>query len=262
MPCGIVRPISELEQRPPTHWEDVHSIIREALANTQFEPSLVSDANESGIIQARIVQRLADDPIVICDVSTKNPNVMFELGLRLAFDLPTVVIKDDKTSYSFDTGIVEHLTYPRDLRYQQIQTFKEKLARKVTETHQKKVEDENYSTFLKHFVKLTPKKLPKKKADALDVILSELRTIQAILITQKVRPYLRSEPRHHWASYRTTVPAHQIFLDTLVAQNISPDSVRREGNDNYIIQFNPDVDLSTRKRIDDIAESLRIEKLA
>jgi hypothetical protein len=34
---------------------------------------------------------------------------MFELGMRLAFDKPTVIIKDDKTDYMFDTGIIEHV---------------------------------------------------------------------------------------------------------------------------------------------------------
>jgi hypothetical protein len=40
---------------------------------------------------------LGSKPDYLCDVSGKNANVMFELGLRLAFDNPTIIIKDDKT---------------------------------------------------------------------------------------------------------------------------------------------------------------------
>lgn len=72
-----------------------------------------------------------ENPIVVCDVSGKNPNVMFELGIRLAFDKPTIIIKDDKTSYSFDTSPIEHLEYPRDLRYNRIEDFKSKLTDKI-----------------------------------------------------------------------------------------------------------------------------------
>ena len=58
------------------------------------------------MIHKTIVQNLYLNPIVVCDVSGKNANVMFELGLRLAFDKPTIIIKDDKTDYSFDTSVV------------------------------------------------------------------------------------------------------------------------------------------------------------
>jgi hypothetical protein len=86
----------------------------------------------------------------------KNPNVMFELGLRLAFDRATIIIKDDNTTYNFDTSPIEHLTYPRDLRYSLINTFKEKLLSKIRATYQKSLES-GYSTFLKSFIRYKPK---------------------------------------------------------------------------------------------------------
>ena len=60
--------------------------------------------------------------MVVVDVSWKNPNVMFELGLRLAFDRPTIVVKDIETDYAFDTSPIVHVLYPRSLRYQPILT--------------------------------------------------------------------------------------------------------------------------------------------
>ena len=73
----------------------------------------------------RIIENIYSSDIVICDVSCKNANVMFELGMRLAFDKPTIIIKDDSTGYSFDTSLIEHLEYPRDLRFTSIIKFKE-----------------------------------------------------------------------------------------------------------------------------------------
>lgn len=40
---------------------------------------------------------------------------MFELGMRLTFDKPTIIIKDNTTDFIFDTGPIEHLQYPKDL---------------------------------------------------------------------------------------------------------------------------------------------------
>ena len=104
--CGIVMPISSIDGCNEAHWSDVHEILTEAIEDAGFEANLVSNADDVGIIQKRIIQNLYENPIVVCDVSGKNPNVMFELGLRLAFDKPTIIVKDDRTSYSFDTASI------------------------------------------------------------------------------------------------------------------------------------------------------------
>ena len=101
--CGIIMPISEIDNCSAEHWVEVQSILRDVIKSADFEPNLVSDADDVGIIQKRIVQNVYSNEIVVCDVSGKNPNVMFELGMRLAFDKPTIIIKDDFTNYSFDT---------------------------------------------------------------------------------------------------------------------------------------------------------------
>jgi len=110
--CGIVMSISAIDGCSEAHWSEVHDILNEAISDAGFESNLVSNADDVGIIQKRIIQNLYDNPVVVCDVRAKNPNVMFELGMRLAFDRPTIIIKDDKTSYSFDTSPIEHLEYP------------------------------------------------------------------------------------------------------------------------------------------------------
>jgi hypothetical protein len=123
----------------------------EGITVPKFNVRLVSDADDVGVIQKRIVQNIYTSDIVVCDVSAKNPNVMFELGMRLAFDKPTVIVKDDKTDYRFDTGIIEHVPYPRDLRFNRIVTFKSSLADKIVATYNAAKADPQYSTFLKNF---------------------------------------------------------------------------------------------------------------
>lgn len=154
--CGIIMPISGNDGYTAEHWNDVRAIIEEVVREAGFLPNLVSDADEIGIIHNRIVGNIYSNPIVISDVSSKNPNVMFELGLRLAFDKATIIIKDDETNYNFDTGVIEHLTYPRDLRYSVINKFKSKLKEKLMSTYYASKKPE-YSTFLKNFVQYKPK---------------------------------------------------------------------------------------------------------
>lgn len=152
--CGLVMPISAMDGCSVEHWVEVKNIICDAIESIEditFLPKLVSEQDDVGVIQKRIVQNIYSSDIVICDVSCKNANVMFELGMRLAFDKPTILIKDDKTDFSFDTGVIEHLLYPRDLRFSRIVNFKQSLADKVVATYQASKNDPNHSTFLKNF---------------------------------------------------------------------------------------------------------------
>lgn len=148
--CGLIMPIAKSENLEPEHWRQVQSIIKESLSDTEFHVRMVSESDDVGVIHKSIVQNIYQDDIVICDVSTRNANVMFELGMRLAFDKPTVIIKDDVTAFSFDTQIIEHVMYKRDLKYYDIIDFKNRLREKVIATYQSS-KSEGYSTFLKHF---------------------------------------------------------------------------------------------------------------
>jgi hypothetical protein len=184
--CGVIMPISTIGEYPESHWSDVLDIISDAVADAGFEANLVSFADESTFIHKTIVQNLYTNPIVICDVSGKNPNVMFELGLRLAFDKPTIIVKDDVTTYSFDTGAIEHLPYPKDLRFAKIIEFKAKLTSKITATL-KAAENADYSTFLKQFGKFRVTKLEEKEVSSQEYVIESLKTIQDSLATLNAR---------------------------------------------------------------------------
>lgn len=180
--CGIIMPISSIDGCSEGHWKDVLGIINDAVKDAGFEPNLVSNADEVGAIHKRIVQNLYDNPIVVCDVSGKNPNVMFELGMRLAFDKPAIIVKDDRTSYSFDTSSIEHLEYPRDLRFTNIVDFKERLKEKIIATYERSVDDPSYTTFLKHFGEFTVARLDKKEIPAQDYIIEELKNLRSAVM--------------------------------------------------------------------------------
>jgi hypothetical protein len=136
--CGLIMPISQLDNLPAAHWDEVREVIIktiEAIPDPQFTARLVSEGDDAGVIHKRIIQNVYADDIAICDVSGRNANVMFELGMRLAFDKPTVIVKDDETPRIFDTDVIEYVSYRRDLRYASVESFKTKLAQKVSATY-------------------------------------------------------------------------------------------------------------------------------
>jgi len=195
--CGIIMPISSIEDCSSEHWAEVLEIIKEALKDSEFDVNLVSDADDIGIIHKRIVQYIYNSEIVICDISCRNPNVMFELGLRLAFDKPTLIIKDDKTEYSFDTSIIEHLGYRRDLRFASIQKFKNELKVKLEATFKKSIEDPNYTTFLKNFGNYKVAKLDKIEISPSEYIVETLKQLQENVFDLKMQSQNRINSKSH-----------------------------------------------------------------
>lgn len=192
--CGLIMPISTIDGCSADHWAEVKAVITEAIESIneyEFTVNLVSDSDESGVIQKRIVQNVYSADIVVCDVSGKNPNVMFELGMRLAFDKPTVIVKDDKTDYSFDTGIIEHVGYPRDLRFSKIVLFKDKLSEKVKATYQKSLSDPEHSTFLKSFGRFQVANLNEDVVSSDKMLISMISDLQSEV--SSVRRSLRDQ---------------------------------------------------------------------
>lgn len=180
--CGIIMPIAKTDGYPEKHWADVYSILCEVATQAEFNPNLVSFDDDVGIIHKRIVQNIYANPIVICDISSRNANVMLELGMRLAFDKPTIIVKDDKTPYSFDIAAIEHLEYPSDLRYQLINEFKQKLHSKIVETYKRSQGDENYTTFLKHFGTFKVAKIDEKEVSGVEYLAAEVKELKSILV--------------------------------------------------------------------------------
>lgn len=193
--CGIVMPISAIDSCTEEHWRDVKEILSEAIQDAGFTPQLVSEADDVGIIQKRIVQNLYANPMVVCDISAKNPNVMFELGLRLAFDKPTIIVKDDKTSYPFDTGSIEHLTYPRDLRFSKIVEFKDLLAEKIKGTYQKATTDKNFTTFLKHFGTFKVAEVKTETVPQEQLLAEEVKSLRDLVISLAASRSAEIEPQ-------------------------------------------------------------------
>lgn len=220
--CGLVMPISALDGCTAEHWAEVRSILTdsiEAIPDPKFAVRLVSEADDVGVIQKRIVQNVYGSSIVVCDVSGRNANVMFELGMRLAFDKPVVLIKDDKTDYSFDTGIIEHLPYPRDLRFSRIVEFRQALAAKVLSTYKASLEAD-HSPFLKNFGKFHVAALSQTEVPA-DRLMLELLEDTRREVAMLGRRIMRRDPALHDPRRTRALGEIQAFIKSLLERDPS-----------------------------------------
>ena len=81
--------------------ELLNSLITPAANSAGFA---VETARKQGsdVIQSTIINQLLKADLVIADLTDHNPNVLFELGIRIAKDLPVALIKAEGTGQIFD----------------------------------------------------------------------------------------------------------------------------------------------------------------
>ena len=99
----VIMPFVERDSRnsPGFFAEVLRSLITPAAQASGFT---VRTANRQGsdLIQSTIINDLIEADLVIADLTEHNPNVMFELGVRMAEDKPVVLIKAQGTGALFD----------------------------------------------------------------------------------------------------------------------------------------------------------------
>lgn len=133
--CFIIMPISDRPGYPPGHFNSVYrNIIKPAVEATGYIPERADENRASNIIHVEIIKKIIQSPMALCDISSLNANVMFELGIRQAFQLPVVIIKDDATTDPFDTSPLRRQSYNSNLLYDNVIADRSNLARAIEET--------------------------------------------------------------------------------------------------------------------------------
>jgi hypothetical protein len=121
----VIMPFSEKgpQPRPKAFFEEVlKSLIAPAGNAAQFA---IETARREGsdVIHHTIIKQLIEAELVIADLTDHNPNVLFELGLRIALNKPVCLIKADGIGPIFDVdNLMRVLPYNPNLWRSTIET--------------------------------------------------------------------------------------------------------------------------------------------
>jgi len=105
--CFVAMPFTERDasHSPGFFAEVLQQIIGPAGKNAGFRV-VTARMQGSDVIHATIINGLIDADLVVVDLTEHNPNVLFELGVRMAEDKPVALIRSRGTKPIFD---VDHL---------------------------------------------------------------------------------------------------------------------------------------------------------
>lgn len=119
--CFIIMPISDQINYEKDHFQNVYKdLIQPACNLAGFEAARADQVKQSNLIQLDILQSIINAPMTVCDLSSRNPNVLFELALRMAFDKPVALIKDEATPDIFDISLFRYQIYRKTLNYHEV----------------------------------------------------------------------------------------------------------------------------------------------
>ncbi|HMR47880.1 MAG TPA: hypothetical protein PKE40_01295 [Arachnia sp.] len=116
------------------HWKHVmESLFAPAIRDAGFEP-VCPAAQGSHLIHGSIIHHLSTAGLVLVDLSSHNPNVFFELGVRTSLNMPIALVRDEHTDLPFDTSGINTHTYDSKLRGWEILDEQRKLADHIRES--------------------------------------------------------------------------------------------------------------------------------
>ncbi|MFC4263849.1 TRAFs-binding domain-containing protein [Ferruginibacter yonginensis] len=128
------------------------NLIKPAFDELDIECFRAKDIRHSGNIDVPMYEWILNADIVIADISTLNPNALYELGVRHALrPNATIVISEDKTKYPFDlnhTLISKYEHLGKDIGVSEAKRFKNELKATVLEVLNTKKNDSPVYTYL------------------------------------------------------------------------------------------------------------------
>lgn len=133
--CFIIMPIADHPSYENDHFNRVYEyLIKPACENAGYKAIRADDSKASHMIMFDILKKIVQCDMAICDLSTKNANVFYELGLRQAFNKKTILITDGKEKAPFDIAGFRYVQYSPALRVDQCVQDINKITEMLNET--------------------------------------------------------------------------------------------------------------------------------
>ncbi|MHA6281634.1 hypothetical protein ACX3SL_00640 [Morganella morganii] len=159
--CFIIMPIADHPDYEDGHFNRVYEyLIKPACKVAGYEAVRADDSKASHMIMFDILKKIVECDMAICDLSTKNANVFYELGLRQAFNKKTILITDGNENTPFDINGFRYVKYSPRLRIDECYYDIEKIVNMLNETTN--APDNDVNSIVK-LLEIEPAKINKKE---------------------------------------------------------------------------------------------------
>ncbi|WP_148666986.1 hypothetical protein [Pseudomonas yamanorum] len=210
--CFVIMPIADMEGYESGHFTRVYEhLIKPACSKAGYIAHRADMVAASNYIIIDILRKIVESDLVICDLSGRNPNVLYELGVRQAFNLPTVLIKDHITPRIFDIQGLRCADYRHTLRIDEVQKEQESIRAAIVETTEK---PNDFNSMIQ-LLGVSPAPLPNRVELSNDtsVILQSLKNISSRLSDIEASP-VRTLPKRGVTNFFNMTPTTISVIDS------------------------------------------------
>ncbi len=103
--CFVISPIGDSDSETRKRSDKVlKHIITPSVELMGYNPVRADKISEPGIITTQIIQNIVESPLVIADLTERNPNVFYELALRHATKKPLIQMIKKGEAIPFDVA--------------------------------------------------------------------------------------------------------------------------------------------------------------
>ncbi|WP_337081098.1 hypothetical protein [Acinetobacter pittii] len=206
--CFIIMPIADHPDYKQGHFKRVYEdIIKPACQAAGYRAVRADDVAQTNLIHLDILQKLLESPMAICDLSTRNPNVLFELGLRQAFDKPTILIQEVGTPQIFDINLFRYTQYRNGLDYRDVLADQKAIQKVIEETKQAVAENKSVNSIIKLLSITNPATLQDSSnfgdKEYFQILMSEIKGIKNTISNVTANQSLVSKDKSIFFKYYT-----------------------------------------------------------
>ena len=92
-------------------FDPVYEVIKAACKSQGFEACRVKEIYGPRQIVDDVFSTIAQSSLVVCDLTGRNPNVLYETGLAHALNRDVIMIVQDDQDFPFDLGHIRYVQY-------------------------------------------------------------------------------------------------------------------------------------------------------
>ena len=192
------------------------NIIQPAVESSGYQCVRADEIQDAGLIDKSMYALLMQAELVVADISTFNPNAIYELGIRHAVrPYSTIVIKEEEGKIPFDldhTRIFHYKHLGEDIGTDEAQRCQKALAEKIERVTKNSLVDSPLYDFIKD---INPPQIPKAEYKKIIGDLAERET-HIFAIAEKARDLMLedefAEAAKLWEKAAESVPSEDYFL--------------------------------------------------
>lgn len=133
--CFVIMPFSDMPGYEENHFSHVYNYIyKPAIEQAGLTPLRCDEICNGRPIHENMFKQLFDAPMVLCDVTGDNPNVLYELGRRDAYGKPFVIVREEGQASPFNIREYNIIPYHKELHIYDVPADIERIKKALIET--------------------------------------------------------------------------------------------------------------------------------